>query len=291
MPTLARPAWPPIRAVLIGLLVASASAATFAALRDTDLAFILAHAAYPWVAAVVFAIPALLVVRFAPPLPKALLVAIAALCCALPLALLVAIPGPAHWERALPFIASHGLAGGLGALAFLAFRQRPGRRLRVVFWLAVAAIFLPTVLWVAAGRVPDQLNLRGEKFAWERADPRECVIMARSIREMKFDQLPGRPPLIGERKTGGPCNWTALGVPLSRVTTSEFRAAAERQYPQYRYIEHIGVSRPLYSLLRLRARVEVSHHYGHVGGDGFHCTFQRRLTGWKLVSCERAWIS
>lgn len=285
---LPRPSWPWARAVLIALLVASASSAAFVALRHPDAEIVVIGAFYPLVIAIAFAIPAYVILRLTPSLHRGWVVPAAAFCCALPFAVSNALSDFPQWKYAVLPMATGSLTGALGGLGFWAFREvgRAARPVRVAFWISLAAVFLPIIVWAAAWRVPAP----DHGSSWETANPGECVLMERAIRAMKFDQLPGHPPLMGVGKIGGPCNWAASGLSLQRVTMSEFRAAAGDDLTG-RYIEHIGVSRPSYSLLRLRAVVDASHHYGPLGADGFYCTFRRGLTGWKFVSCDRAWVS
>lgn len=158
------------------------------------------------------------------------------------------------------------------------------RSLGIAFACASAAVVLPIVVWWAAWHVhdPDQ--------PWENAPPEDCRLMAEAMQQMASKGFPGNAPLMSQKPTGGPCAWSALGVSRHRVTMATFRAAAGDDLNGH-YIEHVAVSRPSYSLFRLRALIEVGHRYGPEGGDGFNCEFRRGFAGWTLRSCTRAWIS
>lgn len=185
------------------------------------------------------------------------------------------------WRTAARF----ALAGAMGGLSVWTFSS-PGRsgHLRIALSVSLVAIALPVIAWAVGWRVSTNYE------NWEAASPTECRLMAQAIREMKYQDLPGAPPLIGELSAGGPCNWPSLGLPLKRLTRREFQASAHKDLSGP-YIEHIKVTRPSKSLLSLRAQVEVAHYYGNLGADGFYCTFHRGLTGWKFDACRRAWIS
>lgn len=290
LPRLPRLSWRWTRAFVIAVLVSSALTGAFAALLNQPAQAVLYGALYPLVIVAIVAVPAFLLIWLAPPVNKSLVVPTALICCALPPLIATALSDFPQWTYAFPRIGAYGLAGGVGGLAFCAFRDvhRPAPIARTLL-AGIAVIFLLSSVWLVAWRVPDPHG-RADTGSWEAANPRECQLMARAIREIRFDQLAGHPPLMSQAKAGGPCDWGAFGMPLRRVTSNEFREAAGPDL-NGRYIEHIGVSRPRYSLLHLRALVEVSHHYGPLGGDGFYCSFRRGLSGWVFISCRRAWIA
>jgi hypothetical protein len=274
------------------LSVCSALSAVFAGLHNSSAEGALFGALYPLFIAAVFAIPTFLVIWLTPPLNSGLAIPTGVLCCVLPPVITTALSVFPQWQYALIPIAMYGLAGGIGGLAFYTFNVagRPKPIARTLFFASIAAILLPISVWWMAWRVPEARFGPAANRSWETAASGECPLMARAIHEMKFDQFPSQPPLMSDDRAGGPCNWRALGMPFQRVTKKEFRDAAGPALTG-RYIEHIGVSPPRYSLLHLHATVEVSHSYGSLGGDGFYCSFGRAFSGWKFMSCTRAWIS
>jgi hypothetical protein len=292
LPQLPKFSWTWTRAFAVGLFVCSALSAAFAGLHSSSPETALVGALYPLLITAVFALPVFLVIWLAPPLNSVVAIPTGAICCALPPIITSALSAFPQWSHALTPIGSCGLAGVVGGLAFHAFsaagRTKP--LARIVFFASIAVIFLPVAAWLMAWRVPDVRFGAAAGRSWETADSGECKLMARAIHEMKSDQLPNQPPLMSEDKAGGQCNWRALGMPLQRVTRNEFQDAAGPTLTG-RYIEHIGISPPRYSLLHLHALVEVSHSYGPLGGDGFYCSFGRGFSSWQFMSCTRAWIS
>jgi hypothetical protein len=280
------------RAFLFGLFACSAFSATYLGIRGFGAERAMIAGLYPSVVAVIFAVPAFLVAWLAPPMKNWMAPLIGALCCALPLLLIERFSDSPQWPSTLRTAGSDALAGAIGGLGFWAFREReqPRRLARFLFWISVTAVLVPIGAWYAAWQIPERLGQHEINHPWETATSGECLLMAKAIREMKMDQLPGQPPLMSTSRTGGACDWPALGIQVQRVTWSEFREAAGPSLAD-RYIEHIGVVPPRYSLLRLHANVEVSHACGPLCGTGYSCSFRRGLSGWKFLSCRRAWIA
>lgn len=116
--------------------------------------------------------------------------------------------------------------------------------------------------------------------------------MADAMRAFPFAIGPKPPPLIGKTSASGPCNWSKYGLHPGTLTVAEFNAtynALGRKGGAY--IEHMQVSQPRYSLLRVRAAVEVDHYFGELGAQGFTCHLVRGLHGWLVQECNEVWVS
>jgi hypothetical protein len=125
---------------------------------------------------------------------------------------------------------------------------------------------------------------------WETASIGDCALMAQSMQALKMGAQEG-PPLMGQSRARGPCDWTRWNLHPGQVTHAEFAAATRGAAHNTGYIPHIGLSRPRYSLFRLRALVAASHAYGWLGGNGYLCHLRRGFDGWRLERCEATWIA
>jgi hypothetical protein len=166
--------------------------------------------------------------------------------------------------------------------------QGTPRHVAVLALVAVAAM-IGAALWCASWQVDD--GSTGQAAAdWEAALPRDCPLMAGTLKALDFDLSPRGVPLTGRNPGSGPCAWPRWGVDLPRVTYAEFEAARQKEKPS-RYIPHVSVGRPRYSMLHMRAAVAAGHFYGPLGAEGYICHYRQSPAGWRLQDCHRTWIS
>ena len=140
------------------------------------------------------------------------------------------------------------------------------------------AAFAVAALWVAAWRI------NGSEAGWETASTSDCPLMAESLAKLKFGG-PAGPPLIGFLDKAGPCDWPQYGLHPRRLSEALFKKAGPELLPG-RFIEHISLRRPMYSVLHVRAIVHVERVYGNVGSDAYLCLFHFGLSGWRLRECK-----
>jgi len=158
------------------------------------------------------------------------------------------------------------------------------RRLLKAGGLIVLIAFAAGSLWMAAWRI------NGREAGWESASTSDCPLMAQSLLKLKFGTSAG-PPLIGLRDEAGPCYWPRYGLQPRRLSEAQFATLVpELSHGGYlsprRYVEHISLRRPMYSLLHVRAVVYVERVYGNLGSDAYSCLFQFGLSGWQLRDCK-----
>jgi hypothetical protein len=111
--------------------------------------------------------------------------------------------------------------------------------------------------------------------------------MAQSIRALAARTSSRAGSLIGRAKFGGPCDWASLGLNPQRLTYKEFDVANRGGS----YIPHVGLSRPSYSPLRLRAAVAADYFFGPLGAEGYVCHFRRSVGDWRLQDCRLAFVA
>lgn len=173
-------------------------------------------------------------------------------------------------------------------------RRNPTSRHRSMATVAVIAGFavLAGAAWAVAWRVDDPSHRSPGYQTWQAASASDCEVMAVALRSFEFARGSDGPPLIGKTSAPGPCNWPKYGLRLHTLTTAQFMTAFKGAgRPDSVYIEHIALGRPKYSLLRLRAAVEIAHLYGPLGADGYVCHLLRGSSGWRLQDCRETWLS
>ena len=160
-----------------------------------------------------------------------------------------------------------------------------GKALLSVACLAAGGV----IFWNAAWRV-DEADHRSSAEYWQRGSLADCPVMAKTLHFFAFSRGEHASPLMKLTSAPGPCRWPDYGVKAKFVTLEEFKSVNPFS-PDGTYIEHVTLSRPHYSLLHLRASVEVAHLYGPLGADGYVCTLSRTLRDWRVQQCKQAWIS
>jgi hypothetical protein len=153
----------------------------------------------------------------------------------------------------------------------------------------VSVVLVPTLAWALLWRVDYPARYSPRYQPWQVASARDCEAMAVSLLYFNFKR---GLPLFGNTSASRPCDWPKYGLHLGTLTTAQFMAAYKGpRRPDSVYIEHMALSRPTYSLLRLRAAVQVAHLYGDLGGYGYVCHLLRAPSGWRLQGCRRIWVS
>jgi hypothetical protein len=162
------------------------------------------------------------------------------------------------------------------------------RLLGSVICLGVVAI----LVWGAVWRVGDPSHFKPGFRDWQGASANDCEPMAIALHALPFANRPRSFRLIGSTLASGPCRWSRYGLNPTILTVAQFKAAYKGTAKLGGiYMEHVALSRPMYSLLHSRAAVEVDHYYGGLGANGYVCHLIRRFDGWRLQECHEVWIS
>ena len=185
----------------------------------------------------------------------------------------------------------------IGPCFWLLSEARPLHRR--AFFLAVISIYALGLLAFAAWRVPYADHLQRQNHDWQSANASDCPVMAIAFKAFPLSEydphakLGSNPlPLKGRTPSAGPCDWAVYGLHFTVVTDAKVAAGVRSEVEsQDGYIEHYSLSRPNYSLLGLRAAVEVGHYYHTLDAYGGTCWLHRTLHGWQLEKCQRNWIA
>lgn len=241
---------------------------------------------YPPVVALLFGIPAFLLLRRRTGGALWMVVPAAALAAAGPLAALSSLASSNHtWADWWP-VRLEAVSGTVGGLAYWALTV-PGadmrRRLRVTVWGVFALLTAGTAGWYVGWHVDDF------RWApWEDAAPDECPLMARAISGAAAEgHLTRLPPLYAKTRVGGQCDWRGLGLDLTQGVRSDLYLSSDGAGRlSGLFTPHLILGRPIYSSARLRASVPVTYLFGPLGGHGYDCHFHRSLSGWTLEGCS-----
>ena len=182
--------------------------------------------------------------------------------------------------------------------------QDKGRLPRwLLIWCGVAMAALAFAgLSFAAWRVPDPNPPWAQhhtKRDWQSATASDCPVMAAAFKAFPLSEYDPHArlgaaalPLESISPNAGPCDWRTYNLNFTLVTEAEVRAGfAAEATGKGHYVEHYRLSRPSYSLLRLRAAVAVAHAYHGLDAYGGTCWLHRSLGGWRVEKCERTWIA
>lgn len=240
-------------------------------------------ALYPFMAVLLVGLPACLALRSRIHLPRWLLVPAAPIGMVLaPVAALAVVTGGSLAEVVeviatdrFQMLLISAVPGGLAFWMLTETREPTVWRLRRALGLVLVICAAP-VIWVAAWVVDQPQGF------WDDASAGECEMMAVAVKGAKLSTPATSRTLLGRSAIGGPCDWPALGLPLARMTDTEHRigwkSAGDESVPP-----PLFVSRPQYSLMRLRAGVLVSD------GTGHRCDFTPGPSGWQLTGCRNDW--
>jgi hypothetical protein len=150
--------------------------------------------------------------------------------------------------------------------------------------------FAVLALGIAGWRVGTPDSLGPELRDWQSAAAAECPLLALSLSALSSSKPTTPIPLAGTTAGPGPCigHW---GFSRPFVTYDQLKVAdAPGPDGKRRFVEHIRLSRPTYSVLGLRAAVAMVDAY-EGGADGYACTLHRSFRGWALDGCRRRTIS
>jgi hypothetical protein len=156
----------------------------------------------------------------------------------------------------------------------------------------VGLVLASALTWFAVWFVDDPRDMRPGVHDWQSASAPDCDVMAKALQAFPFAKRTDPLPLIAQTAAPGRCDWSRYGLNPPVLTHAAFKAKCKSfSAPDCVYTEHINMSRPRYSLLHLRAGVEVAHFYGSLGADGYLCHLIRGFSGWRLQECRKLWIS
>lgn len=138
---------------------------------------------------------------------------------------------------------------------------------------------------VAAWRVDlPEGSLAARARSWQTASAAECEMLSQSFGELDSHIPPSPVPLIGLRVDKGACAHT-VGFDTRPVVTWTQVETSKRS------VEYIGINRPSYSLLHLRAAVTLGYRFGPEVGHGYTCWLHRSGGRWEMEGCQGTWIS
>jgi hypothetical protein len=162
---------------------------------------------------------------------------------------------------------------------------------RAVLVSAACVTLVFGLAWAAAWRVDDSGPRRSADQSWQAGSAADCEAMAAALSSFEFARAPDALPLSAPTASPGPCDWSKYDLRPRILTAAQFRAAWKDGRPGGVYIAHVMLSRPRYSLLHLRASVEVVDWFGTLGAQAYVCDLLRAPSGWRVQECRKTWIS